>query len=160
MLVTAIGQGPDVSFKEKEAGKRLADLETTRWDTIDAVDPETLQTSIPYVFTGGDAATGASLVVEGIGGGRRAARSIHQYLTGQPVKPVAGSLFKTNIPGTIFDSVEGVNKSKRTPMPEMDVEERIKGFEEADLVISEEDAKYESNRCLSCCRICYNEDAA
>jgi formate dehydrogenase beta subunit len=160
MLVTAIGQGPDVSFKEQEAGKRLSELKTTRWDTIDAVDPETLQSSIPYIFTGGDAATGASLVVEGIGGGRRAARSIHQYLSGQPVTPVAGSLFKTNIPGTIFDSVEGIEKKKRTPMPEMPAEERIKCFAEADLVISEEDARHESNRCLSCCRICYNEDAA
>lgn len=160
MLVTAIGQGPDIFFKEKEKDKRLGELETTRWDTIDSADPVTLQTNIPYIFTAGDAATGASLVVEGIGGGRRAARSIHLYLTGQPVEPPQNTLFKTHIPGTLFDSVPGVEKSKRTPLPELPVGERIKSFVEADLVITEEDAKYESNRCLNCCRICYNKDAA
>lgn len=146
MLVTAIGQGPDISYKEKEAGNRLGDLETARWDTIDSVNEETLQTNIPYIFTGGDSATGASLVVEGIGSGRRAARSIHQFLTGQPVTPAKNSLFKENIQGTIFDSVEGVIKKKRTPLPELPVKERIESFVEADLVISEDDAKYESNR--------------
>ena len=42
---------------------------------------KSLQASIPYIFAGGDAYTGASLVVEAIGGGRRAARAIHQFLT-------------------------------------------------------------------------------
>lgn len=156
MLITAIGQGPDVSFKEN--GKRIADLATTRWDTIDAVNPETLQTNIPYIFTGGDSATGASLVVEGIGGGRRAARSIHQYLSGQPVMPVKNSLFKKNIDGTIFTSVPGVIKQKRAEMPELSVDVRIKCFEEADLVLEKEDAIRESSRCMNCCRICYDKD--
>ena len=44
-------------------------------------------------------------------------------------------------------------------MPEMDVAARIKCFDEADLVITEEDAKYEANRCLNCCRICYDKDS-
>ncbi len=155
MLVLAIGQGPDISFKDNEEGKRLAELETTRWDTIDSADPETLQTNIPYIFTGGDSATGASLVVEGIGGGRRAARSIHQYVSGEPVKPVPNSLFQKHIPGTIFDSVDGVIKTKRAEMPELPVAERIKTFEEADLVLQRDDAMKEAGRCLSCCRICY-----
>lgn len=160
MLVTAIGQGPDIAFKDKETGRRLAELETSRWDTIQFTDPETLQTNIPYIFTAGDAATGASLVVEAIGGGRRAARSIHLYLNNMPITPVPNSLFKTHIPGTIFESVPGVGKKKRTPMPELPVQERIKNFAEADLVISETDARYEAGRCLDCCRICYNQDAA
>jgi NADPH-dependent glutamate synthase beta subunit-like oxidoreductase len=156
MLVTAIGQGPDVSFKGN--GKRMAELATTRWDTIDSANPETLQTNIPYIFTGGDSATGASLVVEGIGGGRRAARSIHQYLTGQSVEPVPNSLFKKNIEGTIFDSVDGVIKQQRAEMPELPVEERIKTFDETDLVLQEEDSLREASRCMDCCRICYNKD--
>ncbi len=156
MLVTAIGQGPDVSFKEN--GKRMAELVTTRWDTIDSANPETLQTNIPYIFTGGDSATGASLVVEGIGGGRRAARSIHQYLACRPVEPVPNSLFKENIEGTLFDSVDDIIKQKRAEMPELPVEERIKTFDEADLVLQEEDSLRESSRCMNCCRICYNKD--
>jgi NADPH-dependent glutamate synthase beta subunit-like oxidoreductase len=156
MLVTAIGQGPDVSFVAE--GNRMADLKITRWNTIDA-NAEILQSSIPYLFAAGDAYTGASLVVEAIGGGRRAARAIHLYLTGQELKPVPKSLLKKHIPESLFKSVEGVVPSKRTPMPEMKVAERIKSFEEADLVISEADAAYESRRCLNCCRICYNKDA-
>lgn len=156
MLVTAIGQGPDIFFKEKEV--LLDKLQTTRWSTIDSANEETLQSSIPYIFSGGDAATGASLVVEGIGGGRRAARSIHQFLSGEDVKPAENSLFKRHIPESLFKSVPGIVKSRRTPMPELPVAERIKTFEEADLVIQESDAIYESNRCLNCCRICYDKD--
>ena len=132
----------------------------TRRSTIDQVNPETLQTSIPFVFTGGDSATGASLVVEAIGGGRRAARSIHQYLNDEPVVPPERSLFRRHIPGTIFESVEGVGKLSRTPMPELPPEERVTSMVEADLVINEEEAVYESSRCLNCCRICYDMDAA
>ena len=157
MLITAIGQGPDLSFKEE--GKKLAGLNTTRWNTIDAVHPETLQTNLPYVFTGGDSATGASLVVEAIGGGRHAARSIHQYLTEEPVEPTEHSLFKRHIPESLFESVDGIVPSARTKMPELPVKERIKSFDEVDLVISEEKAVYESKRCLSCCRLCYNRDS-
>ena len=159
MLITAIGQGPDIFFKDES--KRLdEDLKVTRWNTIDSVDPIALQSSIPYIFTGGDAATGADLVVSAIGAGRRAARSIHMYLTGKDVTPPAKTLFKNNIPVSIFESVSGLTKSSRTKMPELPVDERIKSFVEADLVISEEAAQYESNRCLQCCLICYNKDAA
>jgi formate dehydrogenase (NADP+) beta subunit len=156
MLITAIGQGPDISFTKE--GNRISELELTRWSTIDN-DPEILQSNIPYIFTGGDSATGASLVVEAIGGGRRAARSIHRYLTGEPVTPVPESLLKRHIPESIFKTVDGVEKIDRTPMPELPVKERIKSFVEADLVITEKDAKKESGRCLNCCITCYNKDS-
>ncbi len=155
MLVTAIGQGPDVSFISE--GNQTAELKTTRWNTIDG-DPEILQSSIPYIFAAGDAFTGASLVVEAIGGGRRAARAIHLYLAGEEVTAVPKSLRKKHIPESLFKSVEGLSPCKRTPMPEMEVKERIRSFAESDLVITEADARYESNRCLNCCRICYNRD--
>jgi len=157
MLITAIGQKPDVSFANE--GKRLKDLTITRWNTIEA-DHETLQSNIPYIFTAGDVATGPSLVVEAIGGGRRAARSIHQYLTGNQVTPDPKSLLKKHIPESIFEYVEGIVKTPRAKMPKLPVKERIKSFVEADLVLREKDALAESKRCLSCCRICYNKDAA
>jgi NADPH-dependent glutamate synthase beta subunit-like oxidoreductase len=138
-------------------GKRINDLAITRWSTIDN-DPEILQANIPYIFTAGDAATGASLVVEAIGGGRRAARSIHRYLMGETIEAIPNSLRKRHIPESLFKVVPGVMKSARTPMPELPVGERIQSFVESDLVIAEKDALYESARCLSCCRICYNKD--
>ena len=135
-------------------------MNLTRWDTIDSDDPVALQSSIPYIFTGGDAATGADLVVSAIGAGRRAARSIHLYITDEDITPPPKTLFTNNIPVSIFESVEGIEKSPRTKMPELPVDERIKSFVEADLVISEEEAIFESNRCLQCCLTCYNKDVA
>jgi len=156
MVITAIGQSPDISFTE-QMEQQLAELKTTRWDTIE-VDPATLQSDVPYVFCAGDAATGPSLVVDAIGGGRRAARSIHQYVMEQEVRAAPGELQKNLIDETIFDYVEGLIKSKRAPMPELPVAERIKSFIESDQVLSEESALGESMRCLSCCLTCYNPD--
>jgi NADPH-dependent glutamate synthase beta subunit-like oxidoreductase len=158
VVITAIGQSPDVSFTERSQ-KRLAELNTTRWNTID-VDPATLQSNIPYIFAAGDAATGPSLVVDAIGGGRRAARSIHQYIMGQQVSAQKRELGKDLIAETIFDQVEGVIKNARAPMPELPVEERIDSFVEVDRALTEDAARGESNRCLSCCLTCYDPDAA
>ena len=155
MVITAIGQQPEIDFLDKEPEKENLDI--TRWNTFDN-NPELLQTSIPYIFTGGDAATGPSLVVDAIGGGRRAARSIHQYLTGEEIKGPVKSLRKRHIQESLFNTVAGVEKKKRTPMPELEVKERIDSMVEVDLVITEDDARYESQRCLACCRICYNPD--
>ena len=47
-------------------------VELNRWGYL-AADPNTGQTSIDWVFTGGDAATGPSSVVEAIGAGEKAA---------------------------------------------------------------------------------------
>ncbi len=156
MIVTAIGQGPDVSFAS--AGKPASHLKITRWNTIDG-DPETLQSNIPCVFAAGDAYTGASLVVEAIGGGRRAARSIHQFLMGEAVKGSPDSLRKKHIPESLFETVAGIVQSPRAKMPELPVNDRIHTFDEADLVLSEAGARQESERCLACCRLCYNRDS-
>ena len=156
MVITAIGQSPDISFTE-EVRTRLAELKTTRWSTIE-VNPSTLQSSIPYLFAAGDAATGPSLVVDAIGGGRRAARSIHQYVMGRPVAANPKELQKKLIDETIFDQVPGIIKTRRAPMPELPVSERIQSFVEVDRVLTEQAAHEESNRCLYCCLTCYNPD--
>jgi len=43
-------------------------------------DPQTLATSRPGVFAGGDCILGAASFVEAVGQGRLAAESIHSYL--------------------------------------------------------------------------------
>ncbi len=156
MIITAIGQFPDVSFTE-QTKQRLAELKTTRWDTID-VDPATLQSNIPYLFSAGDSVTGPSLVVEAVGGGRRAARSIHQYVMGKEVRATPEELANKLIAKSMFEKVDGISKTVRASVVELPVKERIKSFAEVDLVLSEEDALKESARCLSCGIICYNPD--
>jgi hypothetical protein len=69
-------------------------------------------------------------------------------------------LHKNLIDETLFEYVEGIIKSKRAPMPELPVAERIKSFIEADQVLSEKAALGESMRCLFCCLTCYNPDQA
>lgn len=156
MIITAIGQAPDLFFM-KEAKGDLAELKTTRWDTFD-VDTGTLQSNIPYVFSAGDSATGPALVVTAIGGGRRAARSIHRYVMGEELKTQPLELIGNMIPGTVFKQVDGVVRSQRAPMPELEVEERIHSYVEVDRVLSEDSALEESRRCLHCCRLCYDPD--
>ncbi|MGD9160443.1 MAG: hypothetical protein PVG39_18650, partial [Desulfobacteraceae bacterium] len=87
-----------------------------------------------------------------------AARSIHQYVTGEKVAPVPGELNKKLIKETIFEHVEGIEKKARSEMVELPVEERINSFVEVDQVLTEEAAKVESERCLNCCRLCYTPD--
>jgi len=156
MVITAIGQSPEISFTEGIM-EQVMELKTTRWNTID-VDPATLQSNIPHLFAAGDAATGPSLVVTAIGGGRRAARSIHQYVMGQPVSADAKELNKDLITETIFDQVAGVIKSRRAPMPELSIKDRMDSFIEVDQVLTEDAAHGESSRCLFCCLTCYNPD--
>ncbi len=156
MIITAIGQSPDLSFRKE--GTRLDELDITRWNTFE-VNPETCQTNVPYIFAAGDAQTGPATVVAAIGGGRRAARAMDQFLKGKPVVGVPRALLsQRHIDESIFDTVPGVEKSKRVEMPELSVSERIDNFVEVDLVISEADALRESSRCLNCCRLCYDPD--
>jgi formate dehydrogenase beta subunit len=157
MVISAIGQSPDSSFKEQDPTKRMTELELTRWNTIDN-DPATLQASIPYIFTAGDSATGPSLVVDAIGGGRRAARSIDLMLQGKAIEPVTDSLQQKRIKESIFSKVDGIKKSPRAKMPEIHVDQRLDSMIEVDLVLPEDAAHKEAERCLNCCRICYNPD--
>jgi glutamate synthase (NADPH/NADH) small chain len=55
-------------------------LKTNKRGYIEA-DSETQRTSREGVFAGGDIVTGAATVILAMGAGRRAARSIHEYLT-------------------------------------------------------------------------------
>jgi glutamate synthase (NADPH/NADH) small chain len=52
----------------------------SRWHTIE-VDEETMQSSIPEFFAGGDIVRGGATVILAMGDGRRAAASMHSYLT-------------------------------------------------------------------------------
>jgi len=158
MVISAIGQSPEATFKKQDPHARMKELELTRWNTIDN-DPATLQSSIPYIFTAGDAATGPSLVVSAIGGGRRAARSIDLFLKGEPVEPVKDSLQQKRIHESIFTHVDGIKHIKRAKMPELPVSERLDSMVEVDLVLPEKVALKEAARCLNCCRICYNPDS-
>jgi len=73
-VVVAIGQGPNPLVTTSTPG-----LELNKRGNIVA-DEETLMTSKPGVFAGGDIVTGAATVILAMGAGKKAASGIHQYL--------------------------------------------------------------------------------
>jgi glutamate synthase (NADPH/NADH) small chain len=72
--ILALGYWPHPIIGETTPG-----LETQKYGLI-VVDPETLSTSRPGVFAGGDAVNGPDLVVTAMVDGHKAASSIHDYL--------------------------------------------------------------------------------
>jgi len=76
-VVVAIGQGPN-----PVATKSTPGLELNRHGNIVA-DQQTLATSIPGVYAGGDIVTGAATVILAMGAGKIAARSIVEDLVGE-----------------------------------------------------------------------------
>ncbi len=73
-LIEAIGQTPNKLLLES-----FPQLKTNKWGTIE-VD-EALMTSVRGIFAGGDIVTGAATVIEAMGAGKQAAKSIIKYLT-------------------------------------------------------------------------------
>jgi len=73
-VIIAVGRNPNPIIQRTTAG-----LETTKWDTIVA-DEKTGATSLEGVYAGGDIVTGEATVISAMGAGKRAARSIHNYL--------------------------------------------------------------------------------
>lgn len=71
--LVAIGQSPNPLIPQT-----VKALEIERWGNIKT--DEEGKTSIPGLFAGGDIATGAATVILAMGAGKRAARSIDQYL--------------------------------------------------------------------------------
>ncbi len=149
-VVLAIGLKPSTSpFKDE--------LELNRNGTI-KVDEETLQTSIPYVFAGGDVVTGPSMIVMAMGQGKRAAFYIDRFLEGKDLKDAE---FEHKLPKVSQQEVlkRHLTISKLPPAPHklLPPQERIKDFREVELPMSEEEVLYASSRCLDCgiCSECH-----
>ena len=75
VAIVAVGTGPNPLVQST-----TPDLATNRKGYIAVADPETLRTSKKGVFAGGDIVTGAATVILAMGAGRKAARSIDEYL--------------------------------------------------------------------------------
>jgi len=79
-VIIAIGNQPNPLIP-----KSMPELQTTKHGTI-VVDPETMETSVPGIFAGGDIVSGAATVISAMGQAKTAAVSIHRYLSGEPLK--------------------------------------------------------------------------
>jgi glutamate synthase (NADPH/NADH) small chain len=78
-VIVAIGNKPNPLIPQT-----MPELKTTKWGTI-VVDEETMVTSVPGVYAGGDIVSGAATVILAMGQGRIAATAINQYLAEKPM---------------------------------------------------------------------------
>ena len=144
-VIAAIGQVPGSECLVQEQG-----IQISRGKTI--VVDNGMGTGRVGVFAAGDVVTGATCVIEAIAGGKKAANSIDQYLQGVEITPEANVF---NVSKGSLDDVnnlefEGVEKQARVRMPELEIEKRLKGFDEVELGLEQVNASLEANRCLEC----------
>ncbi len=145
-VIFAIGQAPETACLEQ------AGLACRPNGTL-IVDPQTLATSRPGVFAGGDVVTGTTFVVDAIAAGHRAARSIDRYLRGEaglkePVLQPVVEISPEELAARMFSGE--IVKSARFRPARRPPAERKRSFVEVEQTFSEEEARQEAARCLQC----------
>ncbi len=143
IVIFAIGQRPDIAC----LGNRV---ETVR-GKFPNVDPDTLATSQPGVFAGGDVVTGTAFIVDAIAAGHKAARSIDRYLQGlelsfAPTRPPTLHLKDEEVSQRVMQTGTWPRAETKSRL----AEERKHDFEEVYSGLSEAEARSEAARCLSC----------
>jgi len=74
LVIVSIGVSPNPLIPMS-----LPQLEISKWKTI-TVSPDTMQSSVPGLFAGGDIVRGGATVILAMGDGRKAAKNIHDFL--------------------------------------------------------------------------------
>lgn len=147
-VVTAIGQGVDLSALEGVDG-----LRTSEWNTL-IVDELTKQTSRPKVFAAGDCETGPDALITACAGGRRAAESIDRFINGLPVEGLGEPHFDRLFGFLgVYDPNEKVSKvecRERVEPVKLPPERRKATFAEVEGALAMQDAVAEAERCLRC----------
>jgi NADH-quinone oxidoreductase subunit F len=139
-VIAAIGQVLDPA--ETLDG---TDLNFTKRNFIE-VNPTTGQTSVEWIFAGGDAVTGPASVADAVGAGERAAVGIDMYLTGQD----HAFWREEKQLDTFFDPAADPVEYARAKTRLLPVSRRRKGFDEVELPWHEVVALREAKRCLRC----------
>lgn len=104
------------------------------------------QTSIPWLFSGGDAASGPSSVIHAVAGGERAAVGIDTWLTGGN-----HAFWRVHqMVDTVYDADADPVAYPRANMPVLSAERRKDNFNEIELSWVEAEAIRQAKRCLRC----------
>jgi NADPH-dependent glutamate synthase beta subunit-like oxidoreductase/NAD-dependent dihydropyrimidine dehydrogenase PreA subunit len=125
------------------------DVEMNPNQTI-MVDNQTLQSSVSDIFAGGDAATGPKYAIDAIAHGKEAAISIHRFVNrGQSLvygrsNKVFVSVDKDNVDYSGYDHVT------RERVYTLQVQNLKNSFEDPRGVLTEEQIRTETMRCLAC----------
>jgi formate dehydrogenase major subunit len=142
-VIEAIGQKVDTTFIDKN-------IKLTKWNTLN-INAETSMTNIDGIFAGGDAESGPDIAIKAMNAGKVAAKSIDNYLNND-LKPIPKLFSITKDTYKEIDKTEYSKypKLQRNNIDKIDPAIRRKNFDEVEKPYSEEQAKKESMRCLSC----------
>jgi formate dehydrogenase beta subunit len=144
-VIVSIGQTGELDWVRTEDG-----LEVTPRGTL-AIDKETLMTTAPGVFAGGDIAFGPRLIINAVADGQRAARGIHAYLQHVQPRRVRKGFFtpiaKRDYP-KVAPRPDYLRWPRRQP-PALPVERRI-GVAKVEMGFDEATAREQGGRCLIC----------
>ena len=148
-VIMAVGQMADGPVLQKDPVAKT--LKFGRDSTVSG-DALTGHTNLEGIFVAGDLMSGPATVVEAIGGGRRAAEAIDRFLKGQPVTAKRPFLFSkgAKLPEVDQSNFDDRPKLARALMPMIEPPERKGNFREVELGLSQDQARAEALRCLSC----------
>ncbi|MFW6337967.1 MAG: NADH-ubiquinone oxidoreductase-F iron-sulfur binding region domain-containing protein [Alkalispirochaetaceae bacterium] len=148
-VIVAIGQRldiPGVAGNGQSSPDQYAVALEHNDSNFIAADPVTGQTSVPWIFAGGDAVSGPSSVVEAIAAGERAAYGIDLMLTGED----HAFWREEKVVDTAFDPDADPVPYPRELMSTIPVERRRHNFDEVELPWCEAVALRQAKRCLRC----------
>jgi NADH-quinone oxidoreductase subunit F len=143
-VIAAIGQVPDTEcfrgngFKFDSSGAFL-------------VDPGTLATPVPGIFSGGDSVRGPASAVEAMADGQKAAMTIDKLLGGDGQLP---NKYRDLLKGlkVSYNEEAYAEEHPRLALPEVSLTERYHNFKEVDIGYTARLAVEEARRCLHCYR--------
>jgi formate dehydrogenase (NADP+) beta subunit len=143
LVILAIGQQPDLDFLVPGDGVELTPARTIK------VAPETLATSAPGVFAGGDAAFGPRNLIDAVADGKRAAQGMHAFLAAGGDEPPRFVFRFEKIPTRRFERTADYDLVPRAAPPTSDLGRRT-GISEVETGYDEAAAKRQAERCLTC----------
>ena len=137
-VILAVGQ------RRSQSDLEAAGLAGGLWREV---DPLTLQTGDPKLFAAGDLVSGPGSVVEAMAAGRRAAESIHRYLSGEDL------VYGRRYAGPVESDFE-IDTSRGSDLGRTALNYRRAAgpgdFGEVELPLSRDAARKEASRCYSC----------
>ena len=140
-VIMAIGQQSDLTFLRPEDN-----IETTKQSTIVA-DSQTLATTAPGIFAGGDVVFGPRTIIEAVADGHRAARAMDNYLT-KGKNRTTRKAWLVEVPRSFLPQTEE-RETRRINPPNISLDRRT-GISEVEMVYDAESAREQAHRCLKC----------
>ena len=147
-VLVAVGQENSFPWIERDIG-----MQFDKWD-MPVVDPATMQSTIPNVFFGGDAAFGPKNIIWAVAHGHDAAVSIDKLCSGEDVNkrpPPTVNLMSQKMGIHEWSCDNAIALDRRYKVPLKDVKIALKSIrEEVELGFDQKLAYSEAQRCLNC----------